>query len=162
MHHKILSPKWRLFSRGRWVRSCNHLPLWIASSFFPHLQKHQLEPKHCPLSSLWPKKGQMERSLIGRQASCLLMLPLGTNFNQMWIEIQQISYKEMDLKMSSAKWLSFVLTHWNVDKMDIISRTFQIHLILMLRIKLTKSHHWVRQWLNQIGNEASTSLLNLS
>ena len=57
MHHKILSPKWRLFSRGRWVRSCNHLPLWIASSFFPHLQKHQLEPKHCPLSSPLTQKG---------------------------------------------------------------------------------------------------------
>ena len=57
MHRKILSPKWRLFSRGRWVRSCNHLPLWIASSFFPHLQKHQLEPKHCPLSSPLTQKG---------------------------------------------------------------------------------------------------------
>ena len=75
MHHKILSPKWRLFSRGRWVRSCNHLPLWIASSFFPHLQKHQLEPKHCPLSSPLTQKGPNGAKLNRPTGLLLTMFP---------------------------------------------------------------------------------------
>ena len=36
--------------------------------------------------------------------------PLGTNFNEIWIKIQQFSYKKMSLEMPSAKWWSCCLT----------------------------------------------------
>ena len=50
----------------------------------------------------------------------LLIGPLGTNFSEMLIGIQTFSFKQMHLKMSSAKWRPFclglnVLTNcWNV------------------------------------------------
>ena len=42
-------------------------------------------------------------------AGTLLIGPLGTNFNETIIEINTFSFKEMHLKMSSAKWRLFPL-----------------------------------------------------
>ena len=37
----------------------------------------------------------------------LLTGPLGTNFSEIWIKAQQLSYKKMNSKISSAKWRLF-------------------------------------------------------
>ena len=39
----------------------------------------------------------------------LLIWPLGTNFSEIFIEIQTISFKKIHLKMSSGKWRPFCL-----------------------------------------------------
>ena len=43
------------------------------------------------------------------QCSIIVNWTLGTNFNEIWIEIQKFSFTKMHLKMSSGKWRSFCL-----------------------------------------------------
>ena len=42
--------------------------------------------------------------------SLLLILPSGTNFSEMLVEIQAFSFRKMHLKMLSVKWWSFCLS----------------------------------------------------
>ena len=49
------------------------------------------------------------QAIIWTNAGMLLIRPLGTNFNEILIEIHTFSFKKIHLKMSSAKWRSFCL-----------------------------------------------------
>ena len=49
------------------------------------------------------------QAIIWTNTGILLIGPLGTNFNEILIEIQTFSFKKMHLKMSSAKWRPFCL-----------------------------------------------------
>ena len=49
------------------------------------------------------------QAIIWTDAGILLIGPLGTNFNEILIEIHTFSFKKMHLKMSSAKWRPFCL-----------------------------------------------------
>ena len=49
------------------------------------------------------------QAIIWTNAGLLLIGPLGTNFNEILIEILTFSFKEMRLKVSSAKWWPFCL-----------------------------------------------------
>ena len=49
------------------------------------------------------------QAIIWTNAGMLLIGPLGTNFNEILIEIHIFSFKKMHLKMSSAKWRPFCL-----------------------------------------------------
>ena len=49
------------------------------------------------------------QAIIWTNAGLLLIGPLGTNFNEILIEILTFSFKKMRLKVSSAKRLSFCL-----------------------------------------------------
>ena len=44
------------------------------------------------------------QAIIWTNAGILLIGPLGTNFNEILIEIHAFSFKKMHLKMSSEKW----------------------------------------------------------
>ena len=57
------------------------------------------------------------QAIILTNAGILLIRTLGTNFNEMLIEILTFSFMKMRLKVSSVKWRPFclglnVLTHW--------------------------------------------------
>ena len=79
------------------------------------------------------------QAIIWTNAGILLIGPLGTNFSEILIGIQMLSFKKMHLKMSSAKWRPFCLglnelmgllvadntrclTHLTLDKMAAISQ----------------------------------------
>ena len=49
------------------------------------------------------------QAIIWTNAEILLIRPLGTNFNEMLIEILTLSFMKMRLKASSAKWRPFCL-----------------------------------------------------
>ena len=49
------------------------------------------------------------QAIMWTNAGILLIGPLGTNFSEILIGIQLFSIKEMQLKMSSAKWRPFCL-----------------------------------------------------
>ena len=49
------------------------------------------------------------QAIIWTNAGILLIGPWGTNFSEILIGIQAFSFKEMHLKMSSAKWCQFCL-----------------------------------------------------
>ena len=49
------------------------------------------------------------QAIIRTNAGMLLIRPLGTNFNEMLIEILTFSFMKMRLKVSSAKWRPFCL-----------------------------------------------------
>ena len=48
-------------------------------------------------------------AIICTNAGILLIGPLGTNFNEIFIEIHTFSFKKIHLKMSSGKWRPFCL-----------------------------------------------------
>ena len=50
------------------------------------------------------------QAIIWTNAGILLIGPLGTNFNEILIAIETFSFKNMHLKISSAKWSSFCLS----------------------------------------------------
>ena len=50
-------------------------------------------------------------AIICTNAGILLIGPLETNFSEILIGIQTFSFKEMPLKMSSAKWRPYCLGH---------------------------------------------------
>ena len=49
------------------------------------------------------------QAIIWTNAGILLIWTLGTNFNEILIEVHTFSFKKMHLKMSSAKWRPFCL-----------------------------------------------------
>ena len=49
------------------------------------------------------------QAIIWTNDGILLIRPIGTNFNEILIEINIISFKEIHLKMSSGKWRPFCL-----------------------------------------------------
>ena len=49
------------------------------------------------------------QAIIWTNAGILLIGPLGTNFNEIFIEIHTFSFKKIHLKMSSGKWRPFCL-----------------------------------------------------
>ena len=49
------------------------------------------------------------QAIIWTNAGILLIRPLGTNFNEMLIEIRTFSFMKMHLKVSSGKWRPFCL-----------------------------------------------------
>ena len=51
------------------------------------------------------------QAIIWTNAGILLIGPLGTNFNEILIEIHPFSFTKMHLKISSAKWRPFCLGH---------------------------------------------------
>ena len=55
-------------------------------------------------NGLSPRRRQ---AIIWTNAEILLIGPLGTNFNEILIEIHTFSFKKMHLKMSSVKWRPF-------------------------------------------------------
>ena len=50
------------------------------------------------------------QAIIWTNARILLTEPVGTNFSEILIRIQALSFKKMHLKMSSAKWHPFCLS----------------------------------------------------
>ena len=50
------------------------------------------------------------QTIFWTNADLLAIWPLGTNFSEICIEIQDFSFKKMHLKMSFAKWQPFCLT----------------------------------------------------
>ena len=50
-------------------------------------------------------------AIIWRSASLLFIVSLGTNYSEILIKTLQFSYKKINLKMSSAKWLALLLDH---------------------------------------------------
>ena len=49
------------------------------------------------------------QAIIWTNAGILLIGPLGTNFSEIWIAIEEFSFKKMHLKISSGKWRPFCL-----------------------------------------------------
>ena len=49
------------------------------------------------------------QAIIWTNAGILLIGPLGTNFNEILIEVYTFSFKKMQLKISSDKWRPFCL-----------------------------------------------------
>ena len=47
------------------------------------------------------------QDIFWTNAGILLIGPLGTNFSEIWIKIQNFSFMKMHLKMSSGKWRPF-------------------------------------------------------
>ena len=64
------------------------------------------------------------QAFIWTIAGTLLIGPLETNFSEMLIEIQTVSFKKMHLKLSSAKWRSFCL---GLDVLMVLCMTPQSH-----------------------------------
>ena len=52
---------------------------------------------------------ERRQAIIWTNAGILLIGPLGTKLNEILVEIHTFSFKEMHLKMSSAKWRPFCL-----------------------------------------------------
>ena len=65
------------------------------------------------------------QAIIWTNAGILLIRPLGTNFNEMLIEILTFSFMKMRLKVSSAKWRPFCLG-LNVSLRDVSAGQFPI------------------------------------
>ena len=74
------------------------------------------------------------QAIIWTNAGILLIGPLGTNFNEIFIEIHTFSFKKIHLKMSSGKWRPFclglnVLKYWAQVRPTCVSKL---------------DHHWFR------------------
>ena len=54
------------------------------------------------------------QAIIWANAGILLIGPLGTNFNEILIEIHTISFKKIHLKMSSGKWRFCLVVSWKM------------------------------------------------
>ena len=93
---------------------------------------------------------------IWTNVGILLIGPLGTNFSDIFIEIQKFSFRKMHLKMSSAKWRPFslgldVLTSWRPKRLFIcftavcyesIFNTPKLHMTGYFRGKST-GYRWI-------------------
>ena len=76
------------------------------------------------------------QAIIWTNVGILLIWPLGTNFNEILIEIYIFSFKKMHLKMSSVKWRPFCLG-LNVLKMVNVSSGGPSHYSdVMMRVKV--------------------------
>ena len=69
----------------------------------------------------WFETPQRRQAIIWTNAGILLIGPLWTNFSEIWIKIQTLSFKKMHLKMSSAKWRLFRLgLNWSLEQLCVI------------------------------------------
>ena len=83
------------------------------------------------------------QAIIRTNAGILLIGPLGTNFSEISNKILTFSFKEMRLKVSSAKWRPFclgfnVLTYCSPGTPNVITELGQ---------------HWLKQWLVADGTK---------
>ena len=69
----------------------------------PHICVSE-QDQHCFSNGLSPIRRQ---AITWTNAVLLSIRPLGTNFNEIWIKIQNFSFMKIHFKMSSAKWRSF-------------------------------------------------------
>ena len=107
------------------------------------------------------------QAIIWISAGILITGPLGTNFTEIWIEIQTFSFKKMHLKMLSAKWHQFrlclnVLIHWPlgdvVETLSLNTRglsflVLTISWLLMPRLLASPGHQQPWYWLCRILEE---------
>ena len=109
---KILGPP--LTHWGRLTHICVGKPTTIGSdNDWSTSCKIPLRSRHFLPQKLWhfhknTRSCVENECIIWTNAGILLIRPLRTNFNEMLIEIQTFSFKEMHLKMSFAKWRPFV------------------------------------------------------
>ena len=87
------------------------------------------------------------QAIIWTNAGILLIRLLGTNFNEIVINIQIFSFKKMHLKMSSAKWRPFclglnVLTHQALKTWPILCR----HFSYFSWMKMQATTQYLNQW----------------
>ena len=75
------------------------------------------------------------QAIIWTNAGILLIGPLGTNFNEIFIEIHTFSFKKIHLKMSSGKWRPFCLG-LNVLNQQVQSTIFPVTHTLWLTTSL--------------------------
>ena len=100
--------------------------IYIYSRTITHISRNIWLPTETLLNSLRPSDAYMRQqsnnhwfknglssgrhqAIIWTNAGILLIWPLGTNFNDILIQIHTFSFKNMRLKMSSAKWRPFCL-----------------------------------------------------
>ena len=96
------------------------------------------------------------QAIIWTNAGILLIGPLGTNFNEILIEMNTFSFKKMHFKMSSAKWRLFRLG-LNV----LIELLGQLHhLYQMRRILESCPEGWWSCWANAPCNLGSMCLFS--
>ena len=69
------------------------------------------------------------QAIIWTSAGILLIGPLGTNFSEILIEILTFSFKEMRLKVSSAKWRPYCLGLNVLSRINPLTLTLQCSLI---------------------------------
>ena len=81
------------------------------------------------------------QAIIWINAGILLIGPLGTNFSEILIGIQIFSFKEMRLKMSSAKWRPFCLGLTEVSLRE--ANTVGIHLSITLTDGSPSGNPWL-------------------
>ena len=110
------------------------------------------------------------QAIIWTNAGILLIRPLGTNFNEILIEIHTFSFKKMHLKMSSAKWRPFclglnVLMHWSVRDVkavlqcvliiwaNYLSTSCKLVLVECHRTSLMVGQHCSRWWLGAVSHQ---------
>ena len=53
------------------------------------------------------------QTIIWTNAELFLIVPCGTNFSEIWIQIPTFLFKKMSLKMSSGKWRPFCFGLWH-------------------------------------------------
>ena len=131
----ICAVYWSLGRRGRFKRSCSRLIFKLGKDiYYPKISDefdhggsvslnmrivdhltHWGRVTHICVSKLTitgsdnglsPDRRQ---AIIWTNAGILLIGPLGTNFNEILVEIITFSFKKMRLKVSSAKWRPFCL-----------------------------------------------------
>ena len=99
------------------------------------------------------------QAIIWTNAGILLTRPLGTNFNEMVIEILTVTFMKMRLKVSSAEWRPFCLglivlnycnissTVWNVWCSEEADSDQSTHSGLVTQYGEINLHQtWLRQW----------------
>ena len=92
------------------------------------------------------------QAIIWTNAGILLIGPLGTNFNEILIEIHTFSFKKMHLKMSSAKWRPFCLG-LNVLNSRVVINSVRDILTLFMWFSL----QWITSMCAQIGKRYECS-----
>ena len=98
------------------------------------------------------------QAIIRINAGILLIRPLGTNFNEILIEIRTFSFKKMHLKMSSGKWRPSclcinVLTHLVLTP-EYSGRISSVSWLLMPWFLMSPGHQRPWYWLFKIGSPA--------
>ena len=89
------------------------------------------------------------QAIIWTNAGILLIRPLGTNFNEMWIEILAFSFMKMRLKVSSAKWRPFCFGLNELRPNDAILLNTSRSLMALVRVHclMAPSHKLNHWWL---------------
>ena len=126
---KIAQVRWKslLLNVSRIATLNSKMTIWLRSGTYCS-NRHNLRQVEYIFNSLRPSDAYMRQvsklTVIGsdnglspgrRQAiiwtntGILLIGPLGTNFNEIFIEIHTFSFKKIHLKMSSGKWRPFGL-----------------------------------------------------